>query len=349
MAGVHVNPGQTTSSSGGSTGDNSNKCGVQNFMLVHGTIPELLFVQDRSGSMMFDPDDVTLSGNGITPAPSSKWVQMRTAIEQVVAATTTIQWGLEMFPQVGHDNKNQGCDVSTTLDVAIAANSSAAIKTALDAASPGGSTPTGAAINTAVMALTKTGMGIDSDGHAPQVPAAGHRRRAHLLHRRGDDGRSQHRRRDRGHRGGEPRLSRVRGRHRQRLHRRGGADQAGQPRHGAEHDRRRAAVLPGEQHHRPGHRADQDRGTDRVVQLHAADAADQPRPRRDSVRRQHRAARHHPHQRVGLRPDGHVDHLLRQGLRRPAERRRAVGRRPSTTARPFRKSTSQRAPGKSSP
>jgi hypothetical protein len=165
MAGLHVTPGQTTSgggNSGGTTG--SDKCGVQNFMLIHGTIPELLIVQDRSGSMMEDPDGS--GGLGNTPSATSKWVQMRTAIEQVVAATTTIQWGLEMFPQVGMDNKQDGCAVGTTLDVAIAANSGGSIKTALDAAKPGGLTPTGAAINTAAASFMT---GVDSDMHPKYI------------------------------------------------------------------------------------------------------------------------------------------------------------------------------------
>src|SRR5690349_8902989 len=58
---------------GGTTGTTGNNCGVQNFTLEHGTIPELLIVQDRSGSMDEDPSGNSLSG---TKNPMSKWMQI---------------------------------------------------------------------------------------------------------------------------------------------------------------------------------------------------------------------------------------------------------------------------------
>jgi hypothetical protein len=156
---VNVMPGQTTGTTGSTT--SGNNCGVQNFMLNRTAIPDLMIVQDRSGSMMADPDGS--GGFSSTPSPTSKWVQMVTALEQVVASITTIDWGLLMFPEVGQDNNNFGCTVGMNPDVNIGTGTGPAIKTALDKAVPGGTTPTAAAINSAVAAMTQKG--IDSDGH----------------------------------------------------------------------------------------------------------------------------------------------------------------------------------------
>src|SRR5262249_43537062 len=52
--------GSGGSGGGGGGGDN---CGVQNFDLVQGAIPDLLIVQDKSGSMSDDANDMTLSGS----------------------------------------------------------------------------------------------------------------------------------------------------------------------------------------------------------------------------------------------------------------------------------------------
>ncbi|MFI5288530.1 MAG: VWA domain-containing protein [Polyangia bacterium] len=140
---------------GGITPDGgiSNNCGVQNFMLVHGNTPDLLIVQDRSGSMSDDANDNPLSG---AKDPTSKWIQMVNAIEQVVQTVNTIDWGLEMFSSDGQ------CGAPMQPDVPVGANSGAAIKTALDASTPNGLTPTAAAINAAVAYF---GGMIDNDGH----------------------------------------------------------------------------------------------------------------------------------------------------------------------------------------
>jgi hypothetical protein len=149
----NITPGGTT----GTTGNNN--CGVQNFTLQHGTIPELLIVQDRSGSMDQDPMGNPLTG---TKNPQSKWMQIVNAIEQVVQATGTIQWGLLMFPDVKTSSTGTGCEVPMTPDVPVAAMTGTKIKTALDGTGPDGLTPTAAAINAAVASYTSK---VDPDGH----------------------------------------------------------------------------------------------------------------------------------------------------------------------------------------
>jgi hypothetical protein len=166
-----ITPGQTTST-GGTNGNNSttggttggDNCGVQNFMLAHGSIPELLIVQDRSGSMSEDP-----SGNILikTKDPKSRWMQMVTAIEGTVQSNANIMWGLEMYPDANADPyTSDGCEVSMSLDVPVGMNTGANIKTALDATEPDGSTPTTAAINAAVAYLTGA---VDNDGHPKYI------------------------------------------------------------------------------------------------------------------------------------------------------------------------------------
>ena len=84
------------SGSGTTTGGNSSdptKCGVLNFMLAKGGTPDLLLVQDISGSMAQTEDDQTASAG--TP---SKWTEISAALQTVVGQITSVDWGLMMFP-----------------------------------------------------------------------------------------------------------------------------------------------------------------------------------------------------------------------------------------------------------
>jgi hypothetical protein len=135
-------------------GGGDTNCGVQNFMLIQGSTPDLLIIQDKSGSMSDDANDMPLSG---TKNAASKWMQMVNALEQVVQSGMSIHWGLMMF------SNDDSCGAPTTPDVVPAAGTGAAIKTALDAASPGGLTPTTAGINNAV-AWYQSGVGPDPTG-----------------------------------------------------------------------------------------------------------------------------------------------------------------------------------------
>ena len=141
--------GGTGGSGGGGTGGSGgggsdNNCGVQNFMLTKGGTPDLLLVQDRSGSMRED-------ANGMDPPAAgqpSKWTAVTTAIEQVVGQVSTVDWGLMFFGPDGGP-LGGGCMVSSTPQVACGANTSSAITSAIMATMPSTSTPTAEAIQAA--------------------------------------------------------------------------------------------------------------------------------------------------------------------------------------------------------
>lgn len=143
----------------GDGGSGEGNCGVQNFMLMHGNPPDLLIVQDRSGSMSQDP-----SGNMPSSPSQSKWSQITAAIIQTVQNLQgQIQWGLLMFPDAtASDPLTGACAINANLDVAIGPNNAAAITNSLNGTMPGGSTPTTAAVNAASAYFNGS---IDNDGH----------------------------------------------------------------------------------------------------------------------------------------------------------------------------------------
>jgi hypothetical protein len=156
----------TGSSSGGGSGANGTggtnssdptKCGVQNFMLAKGGTPDLLIVQDISGSMGQTEDDQTASAG--TP---SKWTEISAAIQSVVGQIDTVDWGLMMFPS----NSGKQCAPSTA-DVPVGASTAAAITTKLMATTPNGSTPTADTVNAAVAYLQSV-----TDGNAKYIVLA---------------------------------------------------------------------------------------------------------------------------------------------------------------------------------
>jgi hypothetical protein len=151
------------SGSGSGDGGASPNCGVQNFMLQKGT-PDLLIVQDISGSMNWDENDQPNSQWNPDPNFKSKWDDMRPAIEDVVAKTSAIEWGLMMFPGVGQTG---ACGSPRAPDVDISTMSAAAIKMTLDNTTPDGSTPTAPTMDNAVKYLTKL-----SDGNAKYIMLA---------------------------------------------------------------------------------------------------------------------------------------------------------------------------------
>jgi hypothetical protein len=116
--------------------------------------PDILIVQDASGSMNQDSANATCQGGC---GANSKWALMIPAINQVVMETQAeVNWGLKMFADMGGQ-----CGVNaTTVAVGIAASNAAPIQTALmgrtDAAgnvTNGSSTPTRAAMNAATTYL----------------------------------------------------------------------------------------------------------------------------------------------------------------------------------------------------
>ena len=111
--------------------------------------PDILIIQDRSLSMNNDSNDQSCGGTGFGQGgncgANSKWSQVTAAIETVVTASSSVNWGLFYF-----GNGVSQCGVSTTADIPVAANSAAQIVASLAANSPNGATPTAATINNAV-------------------------------------------------------------------------------------------------------------------------------------------------------------------------------------------------------
>ncbi len=127
--------------SGGSGGGGGPNCGVQNFTLNKGGTPDLLIVQDRSGSMSMDAN-----GGSTTP---SKWTSITTAINQVVGQINTVDWGLLFFSPVMPNFLNP-CAVPSTPDVACGPNTASQISSAIAGTKPMSGTPTPEALNAAV-------------------------------------------------------------------------------------------------------------------------------------------------------------------------------------------------------
>jgi hypothetical protein len=87
--------------------------------------PDILIVQDASGSMNNDISDTSCGNNGC--GATSKWAQMIPAINMVVSQTdTTVNWGLKFFADT-----DATCGVGNTVPVPIAAGNAGAIQAAL--------------------------------------------------------------------------------------------------------------------------------------------------------------------------------------------------------------------------
>ena len=146
-AGSGYSPGNGTGSSGngsssGGTTSSGTGCAQQQ-VPIQAIPPDILIVQDRSGSMSDDSNDQTCR-NGC--GTNSKWYQVTTAIETVVTATSaSVNWGLFYF-----GNGVTECGVNTTPDVPISSTSAAQILASLAANAPSGATPTTATINNSV-------------------------------------------------------------------------------------------------------------------------------------------------------------------------------------------------------
>ena len=122
---------------------NGPNCGAKTFGLQM-VPPDLMVVQDKSGSMSDLPDGTRCRRGGC--GPMAKWPQMTAAINQVVMQTeATIRWGLSFFPA------DEECGVAAMPVVPIANMNAAAIATAIAATNPNGATPTQAAIAGASM------------------------------------------------------------------------------------------------------------------------------------------------------------------------------------------------------
>jgi hypothetical protein len=125
--------GSSATGTGGSM-----SCGQTNVSIA--TLPpDILIVQDKSGSMADDP-----SGNKCSTTGCSKWSQVTTAMENVVMATqANVNWGLKFFAN------NSSCGINAGAAVPIAANNYSAIQMSFSKTSTGGSTPTETALDSA--------------------------------------------------------------------------------------------------------------------------------------------------------------------------------------------------------
>jgi hypothetical protein len=111
--------------------------------------PDVLIVQDRSGSMNNDDNDQACSRGC---SLGSKWTHVVTAVTDVVMATdASVNWGLKYFPD------NTVCAASNPPVVPIAAGTGTAVASSLAATLPTGNTPTRDAVSTGVTYLQSLG------------------------------------------------------------------------------------------------------------------------------------------------------------------------------------------------
>jgi hypothetical protein len=139
IGGCGLPPGRATSGAGGSTatgtagrgaaggppGIDTPNCGEQSTSLIRHP-PDILVIQDASGSMNDDIDDQPCSGDTGCGA-TSKWAQMTPAINQVVMASqAAVNWGLKLFADAD-DNCGVGPGVAVPVGPANATAIAAAI------------------------------------------------------------------------------------------------------------------------------------------------------------------------------------------------------------------------------
>ena len=183
---------------GGSNSNNTEiNCGQQSQVAMM-VPPDILIVQDRSGSMANDDNDQPCVDAGTRPdagrdagpilippfggtgmsdcGPNSKWSQVTDALTQVIGQTeTTVNWGLKFFAS---GTTGGTCTVNDTAEVPVGPGNATAIMTAVSNAVPGSYTPTRAAITNAVTYLqTLTDANpkfilLATDGE-PNCPATG--------------------------------------------------------------------------------------------------------------------------------------------------------------------------------
>jgi hypothetical protein len=128
------------------TGGTSTTCG-QAAVTINPLPPDILIVEDRSGSMNDDQTDTPCNGGC---GAMSKWALVTAAINQVAMGTDTmVNWGLKFFADA-----DAQCGVNAGVAVGIAARTSGAIATAITASTSGNGgvmngsyTPTRKAVN----------------------------------------------------------------------------------------------------------------------------------------------------------------------------------------------------------
>jgi hypothetical protein len=134
MAGAPGSGGNGTGGAGGMPGAGGSAGHASGGVGGGNCRPDILIVQDRSGSMNDDFSDSACSGGC---GANSKWSQQTTAITYVIGTTqASVNWGIKFFPD------NNACDASMPPAVGIAPSNGAAVAASIAATMPGGTTPT---------------------------------------------------------------------------------------------------------------------------------------------------------------------------------------------------------------
>jgi hypothetical protein len=118
---------------------------------------DVLLVLDRSGSMNYSIDKECscdpLSNPNVVCADTSncttRWSSLVTALASTLSSTPLLHWGLKLFSSPGADS----CQVTSGVEIPIAADTIAAIQARMTATTPAGDTPTEAAITAAATYL----------------------------------------------------------------------------------------------------------------------------------------------------------------------------------------------------
>lgn len=101
--------------------------------------PDVLIIQDKSGSMANDDNDQGCGRTGC--GANSKWSQLTTALSNVITATDmTVNWGLKYF------SDNNVCDASNAPVVPVGPMNGTKVVNSIMGTQPGGNTPTRDAI-----------------------------------------------------------------------------------------------------------------------------------------------------------------------------------------------------------
>lgn len=96
--------------------------------------PDILLIQDKSGSMGNDDNDQSCQGGC---GANSKWTQLTSALNTVLAQTDTgVNWGIKFF------SDNSPCSASAAPAVPVGPMHAAMVTAAVGGRNPGGNTPT---------------------------------------------------------------------------------------------------------------------------------------------------------------------------------------------------------------
>ena len=98
---------------------------------------DILIVMDRSSSMNDDSNEMSCTGGC---GSSSKWALLSAAIDRLVTAHPSVNWGLALF---GSDD---ACGANPGVAVDVAQDAASSIEHTLAVTAPGGDAPTAAAI-----------------------------------------------------------------------------------------------------------------------------------------------------------------------------------------------------------